>query len=195
MSSAIVSLVCCAIYITVGYFYLDNKLAKTKVETPSVPYSSEEPENAGVMVDINGKKTYFFLDFYYKNLTIIFDAENYIEDDTVFGYPIEHFIEGDYGLLADIVDLVGGIELENETEENLRYTGVQIVEILNQNVENSSFNREIIYKIIEKIRDNGFKKEDFLYIINNSETTLTVPICYYWADYMKELCGSVNGVN
>ena len=63
-----VSLGCCAVFISVGYFYL-----KSKTETPvendvqNVPYSYI-PESAGILFDISGEKTLFFLDFANKTL-------------------------------------------------------------------------------------------------------------------------------
>lgn len=194
MKTLIISLVCCIIYVSGGYFYLESKLEPAKQTTPSVPYYSEELENVGVMVDISGNKTYFFMDFYYKKLNVIFNAESFVEEEIILGYPIDHYITADYEVLAEIVDIVGGIELENENEI-LRYTGVQIVDMLTASTDYEKLERSIINKTIEKISKNGFQKEDFLYIIENSDTTLTVPICYYWSDYIKELCGSVNEVN
>ncbi len=194
LKTLIISLVCCIVYVTGGYFYLNSKLEPVKQTTPSVPYYSEEPENAGVMVDIGGNKTYFFMDFYYKNLNVIFNAESFVEEDIILGYPIDHYITADFEVLAEIIDFVGGIELDNEVE-TLRYTGVQIVDMLTASTDYQKLERSIIRKIIEKIGENGFSKEDFLYIIENSDTTLTVPICYYWTDYIKELCSSVNEVN
>jgi len=194
MGSLAVFLVCCLFFGGIGYFYIDSKIADVKNDTPSVPYYSEVPENAGVLFEIGQEQTFFFLDFYYKRLNIIFNAEESVEDGNILGYPIDHYIKADYSLLAEIIDIVGGIELDTE-EASLRYTGVQITDLLTTSTDYDKIERKIILKTIKKISENGFQKEDFLYIIENSETTLTVPVCYYWADYIKEICGFVNEVN
>ena len=192
--SFIVSLVCLIIYVGSGYLYLNSKVEPVKNVTPSVPYYSEEPENVGLLVDIEGDKTYLFLDFYYNKINVIFDAESYVKDNNIMGHPIDHSVTADYGLLAGIIDRLGGIELESE-EGVLRYTGVQVVDLLLKSKDYQKLERSVTRKIFEKIGENGFSKEDFLYIIENSNTTLTFPVCYYWVDYISELFGSVNEVN
>lgn len=194
LKSVIISLVCLIIYVGSGYLYLNSKVEPVKNVTPSVPYYSEEPENVGILVDIEGDKTYLFLDFYYKKINVIFDAESYVKDNNIMGYPIDHSVTADYGLLAGIIDRLGGIELESE-EGILRYTGVQVVDLLLKSKDYQKLERSVTRKIFEKIGENGFSKEDFLYIIENSDTTLTFPVCYYWVDYISELFGSVNEVN
>ncbi len=194
LSVLIISLVCGSLYVVGGYLYLDYETEPTKQTTPSVPYYSEEPENVGIMFELGGRKTYCFLDFYYKKLNVIFNAESFDVEDSIMGYPIDYSIKLDDEVYAIIIDCVGGIELESE-EGVLRYTGVQITDMMTYSTEYKSLEREIIRKIIQKIGENGFKKQDFFYIIENSDTTLTVPVCYYWTDYIKEICSSLNEVN
>ncbi len=159
-----------------------------------MPYYSEAPESVGIMFDICNDKTFFFLDFYDKRISAIYNAGELQRENIIMGYSIDYCITGDYDLLAGIIDNVGGIELDYGDEE-LRYTGVQVKDILSKTVDNSDIMREIVEKTIEKIALNGFSKADLLYIIENSETDITMPICYFWTDYMKELCGSFNEVN
>ncbi len=190
-----VSLLCCGIFLLSGYFYLEKKLKPVENEgVESVPYYSAVPENSGILVDICGDKTFFYLDFENMELRVIFDGEEALPDDNVYGYNVDYRISGDYSLLAEIIDIAGGVEMEYNNEE-LNLTGVQIADILSTTVERNGFRRELTQKLIKKISQNGFKKEDFLYIIENSETNLTVPACYYWPEYIKELCGSVRTVN
>lgn len=185
---------CSAFYIIGGYLYLDSETKPAEQSTPSVPYYSEAPENVGIMFELGLQKTYCFLDFYYKKLNVIYDAESFVGEDSIMGYPIDYKIKLDSDVYAEIIDFVGGIELENE-EEILRYTGVQIVDMMTYSADYKKREREIIRKIIDKIGKNGFGRQDFLYIIENSETDITVPVCYYWSDYFKEICSSVNEVN
>lgn len=194
LSTVAVCSVCCAIFVGVGYFYLNSKIENVQQNTLSVPYYSQEPDNVGVMIEIGQHKTFFFLDFYYKSISVIFDADDLTENGNILGYQVDHYILADYSLLSGIIDIVGGIELETEGEA-LRYTGVQITDMLSTSTDYDRLERTVITKIMKKISENGFQKDDFLYIIENSDTTLTVPVCYYWSDYIKELCDSVNEVN
>ena len=99
-------------------------------------------------------------------------------------------MSGDYTLVAGIVDAVGGIELEYGDEE-LFYTGVQVENILTSKIIDTDTRAEIIEKILSKIAKNGFFREDFLYLTENSETNLTVPDCYYWQDFISDVCKTV----
>ena len=127
-------------------------------------------------------------------MNILFDTEQTAVGDTLYGYSVDYLIEGDYDLLSGIIDIAGGIEMENG-EEVLRFTGVQVTDILSRTTDREELRRKIISKIIEKIRETGFQKADFLYIIENSNTNLTVPDCYYWSDYITDLCTNARIIN
>ena len=74
-------------------------------------------------------------------------------------------------------------------------TGEQVVDYLTTSSDYYERKRQIIRIIAQKISSTGFSKEDFLYIIENSETSLTVPDCYFWSDYITELCKTVKIIN
>lgn len=180
-------------FVGVGYFYLDsNTKEQTQNEALSVPYAYV-PESAGVLFDISGNKTLFYLDFEEKSVSVVIADGINEEQEELYGYPIDYTIKSDYNLLAGIIDAVGGIELKSG-EEQLAFTGVQVVETLTTTPESEELRREIIAKILSKIAIDGFSRQDFLYIIENSETNLTVPACYYWQDYINELCKTVRNV-
>lgn len=188
-----ISLGCCAVFVGVGYFYLDSSTKEqTQNEVSSVPYAYV-PESAGVLFDVSGDKTLFYLDFEGKSVSVIIaDGINEAQQE-LYGYSIDYIVEADYNLLEGIIDAVGGVELKSG-EEELAFTGVQVVETLTTTPESEELRREIITKILSKIAINGFSRQDFLYIIENSETNLTVPACYYWQDYINELCKTVRTV-
>lgn len=179
---------CCgAVFTAGGYFYLKSNMKETENNVSQVPYSSPSPENSGILLDISGSRTFFYLDFEKEKLTVIIPQEGYIITDNLFGYPINYRVEADYSFVADIIDFTDGIELPSN-DGLLRYTGVQITAMLETAADTSELKREIISAVIEKISQRGFERENFLYIIENTETNLTVPDCYYWSDHIAELC-------
>ncbi len=185
--TAAISLASALIFIGVGYFYLSAEKETVQNETESVPYYSQQIEPCGVMFDFLGDRTYFYLDFEAEDLSIIYVGENDIENDEIYGYPIDFTVSADYSLLSYIVDAVGGINLQIN-EETLSFTGVQIAEIMETTAQRSELIRNITEQIILLISKQGFDREHILYIIENSETDLTVPDCYYWSEYIKEVC-------
>lgn len=182
------------IFIGSGYLYLSYELSPTEANEESVPYYTSIPENAGVMLDICGDRLLIFMDFEKSTMSMIFDESDVSAGEELFGYSVDYIIKGDYDLLAGIVDKVSGVELEIG-EEKLRYTGVQITDLLSRTAQRQDLNREITSQIIKKIKENGFQKEDFLYIIENSDTNLTLPDCYQWCDYIKGLCKNAKFIN
>lgn len=187
------SLLCLAVFVSVGYFYLEsaNKPAETKQE--SVPYY-QIPESRGVMLEIGESRILFYFDFEGEALSVVF-AEEFSEDETViYGYSADYTIETDYSVLEGIIDTLGGVDL-TVGEEALNYTGAQVSEILNTTVDKTFLKRDITEKILSSIAQKGISIDDFVFIIENSETALTVPDCYFWAEYMAVLCKNVRFVN
>ena len=184
--SAIIFLLCSILFTGFSYLYIFPLRQKVQNETESEPYYSPSIENAGIMFDILGDKTYFYLNFEDEEISVIY-ADNIEYEDEIFGYPIDYTVSSNFDIIGGIVDGVGGINLQLEGE-NLAFTGVQVVELLEKTADRAELRRVIVDEIISSISRQGFTREQFLYIIENSETNLTFPKCYYWSEYMKEIC-------
>ena len=183
-----------AVFVVSGYFYLNNKLEPAEINQESVPYYSSAPENAGVLFNICEDKLLCYMDFEKSEINLLFCKDELNAGDRLYGYSVDYVVNGDYDLLTGIIDRLGGIELENDGE-TLRYTGVQISELLSRTAEREEIRRKIIPQILKKVNCNGFQKADFLYIIQNSDTNLTVPDCYYWSDYIMRLSANSKIIN
>ena len=178
-----------------GYFYLNSNITETENRVSDIPYSSSNVQNAGILLEICDSKTFFYLDFEGNDLLVIFPDESVsVTVDSLYGYSINYEISGDYSLVSDIVDILDGIEM-TQNGEKLRFTGVQICDMLARSDEYSELKRQLISKILEKIGEQGFEKKDFVYIIENSKTDLTVPDCYFWSDYISGLCKNARFIN
>lgn len=182
------------IFVGGGYLYLNRELSTVENKTYSVPYYSPAPENAGVMFRIGQQGVLVYLDFEDNNIRFVYDTKDTPTGGLLYGYTVDYTVESDFDLLSGIVDILGGIELERDGEI-LRYTGVQVSELLLKNNCDRDLCDEVILKITEKVKNTGFQNEDFLYIIENSSTDLSLPDCYYWREYISALCGNVQIVN
>ena len=179
---------CCTVFIGAGYFYLSSKMkTPVKSEVKDIPYSYS-PESAGILFDISGSKTLIYLDFEGSCVSAVFADDK--DSEEIYGYPVDYTVSSDYSLLGGIIDILGGLEL-NINDENLTYTGVQVTDILTTTPHTGELRKEIIEKIFSSIADKGFSRNDFLYIIENSNTDLTVPDCYFWQDSMSEISKTV----
>ena len=160
-----------------GYFYLRQNFRETENKVSSVPYSFSAPESKGIMLEICGSPTYLYLDFYEERLKVIIPPEKEYGED-IYGYPIDYTVKTDYRFVAAVIDYADGIEL-NLDGEALRYTGVQISDILSRTVDVSELKRSIITALMKKIGENGIDGEVFDYLVESTETDITVPDCYY----------------
>lgn len=180
---------------TAGYFYLDSQLERVYVsnKTESVPYYSA-PESKGFMFDICGDKLLLHFNFAEETVSVVYPPHDLSTATDIYGYSIDYYINCDYKLVGYLTDTVGGVELENESEI-YRYTGSQITEMLEYSSVKTNLKREITKKLIEGISQNGFTKENLLYITENSETDLSFSDGILFVDYIADTCSFIRFVN
>lgn len=178
---------CCSFFVGAGYYYINANLKPVENKTPSVPYSQENPQNAGVLLDISGDKTFFYLDFDNEKLYVTLKPEN---DAHNYGYEVDYTVTSDYEILSNAVDYISGIDMLVEGEM-FRCTGNQVCSIY-QSSSNDEIKREIIKKICEKIAQNGVALDFFANIIENSQTELSIPDCYFWDEKIQILCRNLH---
>lgn len=189
-----VTFFCCLVFVSGGYFYLNSQNTdKVNEEVSSVPYTYY-PDNVGILFDVLDSKILFNLDFDDETVSVINAEELKSGETEIFGYVVDYRVKADSSLVAIIVDSVSGIDIIKDGE-TYAYTGVQVEELITTTVINEDLKKELISEILNRISKNGFSKEDFLCIIENSKTDLTLPDCYFWEDYIMEVCKTVRFVN
>lgn len=190
----LVCLLCLAAFVGGGYAYLtiDNTEAENNVS--DIPYVQAYPDNKGVMFNIGENLTYFYLDFEEEKVSVIIPNKAFYDKNEVYGYPVDYRISADYSLVASVIDFADGIELEVDGEL-LSLTGVQVADMLTRTVDDGQLKRQVIEATLKKQGEKGLSKEDFVYIIENSDTNLTVPDCYNWSEYIDKLCKNAVFVN
>lgn len=189
LTSFTVSICSLLIFMAIGFLYLEsiNKTVENKSE--KVPYY-QLPENKGILLDIDGSKTLFYMNFEKNNLSVIYpDME-----EEIYDYEIDYKIKSDYKIVEEIIDILGGIDLKI-SEETYNYTGAQVVDLISKTEDIEPLKKTVTEKVIEKIGERGMTLEEFVYIIENSETNLTIPDCYTWPEYIKEICKNARFIN
>lgn len=192
LKTLIISLWCCSIFIGIGYYYLNKNFTETDNIVQSVPYKQQSPDNAGILLNISGEETFVFLDFENENLTISLTPD-FITENSIYGYSLDYKITGNVSILIFIVDYLGGIELKNDDSIS-RYTGVQIAEIFSTN-NLKDFKKELITSICKKIHEKGIATNFFVNLIEMSETDISVPTCYFWADHINSMSSNLSFID
>ena len=185
--------ICCSLFVGGGYFYLRQNFKEAENKVSSVPYSFSAPENKGIMLSVCDSLTFLYLDFGEERLKVIIPPGTEY-DGEIFGYPIDFTVKTDYRFVSKLIDCADGIELDI-SGETLRYTGVQISDILSRTVDASELKRKIIITLLEKIGENGLDSEFFDFLVESTDTDITVPDCYYWEKYIMKLCKNGGIIN
>ncbi len=190
--------VCAALFLSASLFYMEISSKKTEeaeAKNDNVPYYESTPDDCGVLIefpDETGCVVYF--DFSKTGITAIFTDDVSNVGKSFRGYSVDYTLCADYELLSGIIDRSGGIDL-NIKNELLRYTGVQIIDLLAGIGDPTSIRASIAKAIFKSISENGVTKEDIVYIIENSETDLSVPICLSWPEHLKDMCKNASVIN
>lgn len=187
-----VSALCLTVFVAGGYFYLDNANKPAKAPGESVPYR-QLPENCGVLIESQMGKTLFYLDFEGEALSVVSADEIPDSAEEFCGYSVDHRIKTDYIMLEGLVDRLGGIDLETEGKL-LNYSGAQVTGLIKYSSPTPELYRLIIGGIVDSIARCGLTAADLSYIIEKSETALTVAECYFWSEHLKELCNNAGFV-
>lgn len=188
---------CLCLFFGLSYVYLyfnfnDSVKAADKKDN-TVPYRNL-PDNTGIAFLIpDSSAVLMYLDFEKECINII-NIEQYDSYNRLYyGYNVDFTVEIDYTLIGEIVDMVGGVEISLDGEV-MRYTGIQTVDLISTNTD-ISIKNIIINEIFNRISKNGFSKDDFVYIIENSNSDLSVVDCIYWFTCLDEMFYNINFVN
>ena len=111
-----------------------------------------------------------------------------------FGFYTNEKVNFSYKSLMDFIDTIDGINLDIFGEE-MRYTGVQVCNIIAVNKGHIETKVKILKAIFNKIHKIGFSSDALYCIMNNTDNTLSVPDCYGWTDYLGDMCNRYNIVN
>ncbi len=194
------SVICAAVFLAAAYIYLNmeiktDKTEKTEVKDYTVSYTQNPPDDCGVLVTFPDESgCLIFFDFTKTSITALFCNDVNLVQKEYKGYSVDYNLEADYNLLSGIIDRCGGIDLKL-TEELLRYTGIQITDILSTKVDTTSIRSPIAKAIFKTIGANGIDSELLVYVIENSNTNLTVPVCLNWHKYLKDMCQNTTVIN
>ena len=186
-----------SVFFGASYFYLyislekEQKAADSKQE--KIPYL-ETPESKGLLFTTEDiKAVLFFLDFEGEVAYIINISNHSGIVDNYAGYRIDYSFGTDYYVLSSVFDRLGGLDLDIDGEY-LRYTGVQVCDILAAE-HSTDISLKIVTALCEKISENGFSTDDFIFLIENTTTNLTVPDCIYWQGMLKNIFSNAIFVN
>ena len=170
-----------------GYLYynLNKKILNTDQKNDDTQYK-QLPESKGIGFLLpDSSAVLVYLNFQENCINVVnigvYDKNN----DLYYGYTMDYTVEVTEQIIGGIVDRVGGVNVSVDGQ-TYRYTGSQITELL-ASTPNNSIKSQIIAEIFKSVTQNGISKENFVYILQNAKTNLSILDCIYWLDYIDQI--------
>ena len=88
-----------------------------------------------------------------------------------------------------LCDRIGGIDIENEGATE-RYFSASLAEFCGEDPDYDKM-LKISRSFFEKIANMGLSSEDFMFIIEVTDTDLTYSVCYGWIDRIPEMFSNI----
>lgn len=180
-----------SVFLGFGYFYLNKNITDVNQNTEKIPYEQTLTENKGILLTINGRQTFVYLDFIESKTVVSLSPQT--GENNIYGYPCDYTVIGSDELIIKIIDNVGGIELK-QNGAYLRFTGLQVCEVLKRSNSND-LRKEVITAVCQNIVKYGVNKAFFTDVINNSKTNLNVTDCFFWDKHLGKVCMQLNFID
>ena len=192
-----VFLFCALLFSGIFFIVTRENLIGANVPKKDVPYNENGfvPQNATVLFTFpDGYGAALELDFSknFINAAILSDPSE--RKAQQYGFEVQYNAVCDYPFIMNFIDHIGGIELADD-DGVYRYTGVQVCNLLASFKEDTALRARILEAVFTKISKSGFSTDALYCIIEETETTLSMPACYGWCENMSKLCSSFNILN
>lgn len=192
-----VFLVCFLIFGGILYVFTRENLIGADVPKTDEPYDGSPfiPEDTTVLFSFpDGYSAVINLEFSKKFVSAVIIKGNSYKTAENYGFYPLHTAICDYPFLMDFIDILGGIELTTDDTVN-RYTGVQICNMLASFKEDMALRVKVLEAVFIKISKSGLSTEALYCIIEDTDSSLSVPTCYGWCENVSEACSSFNIIN
>lgn len=186
-------MLCAALFFVMAYTYLsfnlNNRSSNADQKQSEVPYKIY-PESKGIAWVIqNTSAIITYLDF--KNdCIVLMDVPQFDQTQKQYnGYYIDYTVWGNYALVEGMVDQVGGLNL-SYGGQSARYTGNQVVELISNGCD-SELKQQMFSELFKQIAKSNFSKSNFVYIMENCKTNLSIVDCITWIDYVPSMSKNI----
>lgn len=195
--TGIIVVVCCfAAFAVIARFsfYQPEHTAGNPVS--DVPYGEPTIENQGLLfVFYEGGSVFLNFDFLEDKISVmLFDSAVTPLYMRQYGYEVNNCFKADYHFLANFIDRFGGVVFSYNDSGIMRYTGVQVTEMLASN-NDKEFKKTIIQSFFKKIDAVGITQKDLLYLIDNTTTDMSFPEGYDLLENTEGIFKNIHFIN
>lgn len=173
-----------------SFLYLKQNADKsrfpTETKVESVPYRTDTLRDKNLLFVLPDETRLLFgLKFSEERLDVVFSDRT--PHERYCGSVPDFTVKTDYETISELIDRFGGVTL-SDGESEIRYTGLQIMDLFSEQTDYLPLLTDVVAALLAQIAKNGMTADDFVFLITNTETDLTVPDCFDWATRMDALC-------
>lgn len=159
--------------------------SKAGENVSGIEYGSAPENQALLITDKTGRGALIYLDFDNIVTHIYLFSKDSEKEAVNIPYNVNYtiFIESDFA--GKFCDRIGGIDIEEEGE-TARYFSASLNEYMGKTPSEEKM-LKISRSFFEKIANTGLSSEDFMFIIEETDTVLPYSVCYGWIDRIPEM--------
>ena len=174
----------------IGILLLPAKIAspeeKVQENVSGIGYREEIPPAALLFCFPDTSGVFLSLDFSSLLTTVYLFEEDAEEKAAALPYFTDFTFNAGEEFLPLLADRLGGIEMTDETGEARVYFSAALSEFCEKEL-NEEQRQKLALSFFDKIAKTGLSSEDFMFIIENTENSLSYSRCYDWIPYIKTM--------
>lgn len=180
----------CGLLTIIGILLLPAEIATPEKyageNISGIPYS-DTPQNKGLLFtlpDSSGAFIYFDFDDILTHCYLF--NENAAENAENLPYFIDYTFNITPEFLAALCDRLGGVVMTDKNGVSSLYFSASLTAFW-QNVPTEEQRLQHCISFFDKIAKTGLSSEDFMFIIEETNTNLSYSVCYDWIPHIKEM--------
>ncbi len=145
------------------------------------------PASRGLLfLSEDGSGAFVFLDFSSISTYLYIFPENAEENAALLPYVTDGIFHIKSDFLPKLCDRLGGIEMRDETGENCVYFSSSLMAFCEKKLGYEE-RLQLCISFFDKIAKTGLSSEDFMFIIEETESDISYSVCYDWMPHIKEM--------
>ena len=151
-----------------------------------IGYTKYPPSRGLLFLGEDGSGIFIFLDFSSISTYLYVFPEKAEENTALLPYVTDGVFNVKSDFLARFCDRLGGIEMTDETGEKSLYFSSSIMAFCEEDL---TYNKilQLCLSFFEKISKTGLSSEDFMFIIEETQSDISFSVCYDWIPHIKEM--------
>ena len=178
----------------IGFLLIPAKIAppsqSAQENLSGISYGEEIDHACLLFCFEDGSGLFLSLDFSALLTNAYLFSDNAEEKAAALPFSLDYKITVKKDFLPSLADRLGGVEITGENGEKRRYFSPAVKEFCEKEL-NEENRQKLALSFFDKIAKTGLSSEDFMFIIEGGESSLSYSVCYDWIPYIKTMFSNV----